>query len=95
MAELPNDIELKFAAHFIWGGVEIPVWFATYHNGQSFCPPVVFLDSMPETLQTIFMQWLDARHLSITMPPRLSKSGRAYFLDDVQSAIEGAGMGGD
>ena len=95
MAVLREDIELKLATPFIWDGEEIAVWYATYRDGRPFCPPVVFFDAMSVALQVLFMQWLDARQLSVTMPPRLPKPGRAYYLDDVQSAIEGAALGSD
>lgn len=89
MAVLRDDIELKLATPYIWNGEEVPVWYVTYHDGRSFCPPVVFFDGMSAALQVLFMQWLDARQLSVTMPPSLPKPGRVYYLDDVQSAIEG------
>lgn len=89
MAALRDDIELKLATPYIWNGEEVAAWYVAYHDGRSFCPPVVFFDAMPAALQGVFMQWLDARKLAVTMPPRLPKPGRAYYLDDVQSAIEG------
>ena len=95
MAVLYEEIELKLATPFIWDGEEIAVWYATYRDGRPFCPSVVFFDEMPGALQTFLMQWLDVRQLSVTMPPRLPRPGRAYYLDDVQSAIEGAELGGD
>ncbi|WP_139794342.1 hypothetical protein [Chromobacterium violaceum] len=87
--------KLKLAAMLTWQGEEIPIWHVVHLDGQLYCPPVVFFDVMPKALQMLFLQWLNARQLSITMPPSLPKPGRAYYLDDVQSAIEGAELGGD
>lgn len=90
-----KDIVLKRVSLLIWDGKEISIWYAAYCDGRTFCPPVIFFDEMPETLQKLFSNWLKVRKLSVTMPPRLPRPGRAYFLDDVQSAIDGAELGSD
>lgn len=77
-----------------WQGQQVAVYLAQ-EAGRQICGPVVFAADMPAELQAYIELWLEHRQLSITMPPALPRAGRAYYLDDVTSAIEDAGTGSD
>lgn len=92
---MSEDITLSEIKQIQWQGFFVPVYLATRSNDRALCGPVVFADDMPAELRAFFLLWLERRQLSITMPPALPRSGLAYFLDDVTSAIEDAGAGAD
>lgn len=89
MSTVPDHIRLVQIEGPAWEGVSIPVFLPLRDNGMSLCGGIVYWADMPDSLRVCFMQWLESRLLSISMPPvDLPRVGRKYFLEDVQSAIE-------
>ncbi|KJH65897.1 hypothetical protein [Chromobacterium violaceum] len=91
---MSNSITLLEIEPINWQGFFVPVYLAKQAN-KPLCGPIVFADDMPAELRALFELWLEHRQLSITMPPALPRAGQAYYLDDLTSAIEGAGTGSD
>ncbi len=89
MSIVTDSVRLVPVEGLSWAGVSIPVSLPIRANGTHVCGAVVYWSDMPEDLQLLFQKWLEARQLSIGMPPSgLPRPGCRYFLEDVRSALE-------
>lgn len=89
MSSAGNHIQLVEVDGPVWEGVHTPSFLPMSDSGSHLCGAVVYWSDMPDGLQVCFMQWLESKCLSISMPPAgLPRAGRRYFLEDVLAALD-------
>ncbi|NHQ80297.1 hypothetical protein HA051_01685 [Chromobacterium vaccinii] len=82
-------IQLIKVTEYHWHDYLIPIWQPVDNQGKPLSGGIVFLEDIPEVLQTQFKVWLTSQPLSISRPPLgLPRRSVSYFAQDVVTALE-------